>query len=46
LCRLCAEICDACGLECAKHHQDHCQDCAKECQKCAEECRNMAGVAA
>jgi len=46
VCRLCAEICDACGAECRKHQVEHCQRCADACEKCAEECRKMAGVAA
>src|SRR5450759_3967187 len=33
---LCAEICQACGDECAKHKVEHCQQCAKACHKCAE----------
>ncbi len=41
LCRICAEICDACAKECAKHEADHCQRCAVECTACAEECRKM-----
>jgi hypothetical protein len=44
LCRLCAEFCDLCGNECAKHDHDHCQSCAAACRHCAEECRRMAGV--
>jgi hypothetical protein len=45
LCRLCAEVCGACGEECARHPQDHCQRCAEACRHCAEECRRMAGAA-
>ena len=45
LCRLCAESCEACGAECARHEVDHCQRCAEACRHCAEECRKMAGVA-
>ncbi|MBY0228348.1 MAG: four-helix bundle copper-binding protein [Gemmataceae bacterium] len=43
--RLCAEACDACGAECAKHRQDHCQRCAEACRRCAEAWRKMAGAA-
>src|SRR5687767_14397293 len=39
ICALCADICDACREECAKHSYDHCQDCAVACKKCADECR-------
>src|SRR3546814_7834325 len=42
LCRLCAEVCEACAAECAKHEMDHCQRCAQACRQCAEECTRMA----
>jgi hypothetical protein len=42
ICTLCADICQSCGDECAKHQMAHCQQCAKACLKCAEECRKMA----
>jgi len=45
LCQVCAEVCQACGDECAKHDAAHCQACAKACHACAEECRNMAATA-
>lgn len=41
-CSLCADICKACGDECAKHEPKHCQECAEACRLCAEECRKMA----
>ena len=28
ICRLCAQICQACADECSKHSHDHCQTCA------------------
>ncbi|MCR4337419.1 MAG: four-helix bundle copper-binding protein, partial [Candidatus Omnitrophica bacterium] len=32
VCGLCAQICQACADECAKHqHMEHCQDCAEIC---------------
>ncbi|MGI4743153.1 MAG: four-helix bundle copper-binding protein [Janthinobacterium lividum] len=41
----CAEICKACGDECAKHtHMQHCQECADACRRCEEACR--AGISA
>ena len=43
LCRLCAQVCQICGDECAKHPMDHCQACAQACRRCAQECRAMAG---
>lgn len=45
VCTLCAEICQACGDECAKHQHDHCQACAQACRRCADECRRMAASA-
>src|SRR4051812_13326381 len=42
ICKVCADVCDACGKECAKHDEAHCQECAKACRRCAEECRKMA----
>lgn len=45
ICSLCADICQACGDECAKHDMAHCQDRAKACHQCAEACRTMAAMA-
>lgn len=45
ICAECADLCQACGDECAKHDMDHCQACAKACHECAGECRNMAEMA-
>ena len=42
ICALCADMCQSCADECAKHQMDHCQQCAEACRKCAEECRKMA----
>jgi len=42
ICSICAEICDACGIECGKHNTDHCEECAEACLHCAQECRKMA----
>ena len=39
LLRECAEICRACGDECAQHQMDHCQACAQACRQCEEACR-------
>ena len=41
----CAEICEACEAECAKHAHDHCQMCAEACRRCAEACRIMSAQA-
>jgi len=42
VCLLCAEICEACAAECAKHEADHCRRCAEACRACAIECNKMA----
>jgi hypothetical protein len=42
VCALCADICDTCGEECAKHPMDHCRECADACHRCADECRRMS----
>ncbi len=42
-CRVCAEICGACGDECRQHeHMDHCRQCAIACFECAEFCHKAA----
>ena len=46
VCNVCADICEACGAECARHPQAHCQNCAQACRRCAEECRRMSSAAA
>ncbi|MDB5202335.1 MAG: four-helix bundle copper-binding protein [Ferruginibacter sp.] len=38
ICKLCAEMCDACAAECSSHENEHCQECAEACTKCADEC--------
>ena len=45
ICTLCADICQSCGDECAKHDMAHCQQCAKACHHCAQECRKMVAMA-
>ncbi len=44
-CKACAQACDSCADECAKHPMRHCQDCAQVCRRCADECRRMAAPA-
>jgi len=41
ICHLCADMCDACGMECGQHENEHCEECAGACKLCAEECRKM-----
>ncbi len=37
---LCAEVCKACGDECARHaHMPHCKTCAEACHRCEQACR-------
>ncbi len=38
---VCAEICDACALECAKHDNIHCRECSDICHNCANQCRTV-----
>lgn len=38
---ICAEICDACSIECAKHDNKHCRECSDICHNCANQCRNI-----
>ena len=46
ICALCAQICDDCGDECAKHTaMAHCRACADACRRCAGECRRMSQAA-
>lgn len=42
ICRVRADVCDACGAECDKHKSmEHCRICAESCKTCADECRKM-----
>lgn len=45
ICAICAEVCQACGDECAKHDMEHCRQCARACHACADACRSMAAIA-
>lgn len=44
--QLCAEICNACSIECAKHASQHdsCKECAEACKKCAEACEELTSA--
>lgn len=42
VCGLCAQICETCANECARHPAEHCQLCAQSCMRCAQECRALA----
>jgi len=38
----CADACETCAAECAKHsHMDCCKKCADSCRKCAELCKSL-----
>lgn len=41
---LCAEVCKACSIECAKHasHHTSCKECAETCIKCATICEELS----
>jgi hypothetical protein len=42
-CKLCADICHACAIECEKHaHMEHCALCARDCRACAIVCLEMS----
>ena len=38
---ICAQICDDCAEECAKHNNEHCRVCADICHNCANQCRDL-----
>lgn len=45
VCRLCAELCTECAIECEKHPDtEHCAECARACRECAEQCNTMVGA--
>jgi hypothetical protein len=39
-----ADVCKACGAECAKHPMDHCKVCAGACRSCEAACGAARGV--
>jgi hypothetical protein len=41
LCMLCVHACYDCGIECSKHSEDHCRECAVICRKCAMQCEYL-----
>lgn len=39
---LCAEVCETCEAECAKHTaMAHCRACAEACRRCIDACRAL-----
>ena len=43
ICRVCAEVCDACAKSCERIGME---DCARVCRECAKRCREMSGSGA
>lgn len=37
--RLCSDVCERCGNECAKNEMEHCQQCSEICKECAKACK-------
>jgi hypothetical protein len=42
ICRVCADICDACAASCASLADAEMKACAEACRRCAAACRAMA----
>jgi hypothetical protein len=42
ICGQCADIYEACAVECDKFDMDMCKQCAQVCHACASVCRKMA----
>lgn len=42
-CNMCADVCEACAMECDKMagKMEQCKQCADMCRACAQECRSM-----
>jgi hypothetical protein len=44
---LCAEVCETCADECARHPAlEQCRECEEACRRCAEACRSGSGALA
>jgi hypothetical protein len=41
-CEVCAEICDACAMDCGRIGDM--EECASTCRECADSCRQMASM--
>jgi hypothetical protein len=46
ICGMCAQICDACVLECKHEASEHVPNCIGACRDCANECRRVLAQAA
>ena len=44
VCRLCVQMCRACGAECSQHTMAHCQECAEACMQCAAQCDKLLAM--
>jgi hypothetical protein len=43
LCGVCADICEACAVECGQHkHVETMRRCAEACSRCAKTCREVS----
>ncbi len=43
VCKVCADVCNACAKSCEEANDPKLKDCMDECKKCAESCHKMAG---
>ncbi|MDD5463130.1 MAG: four-helix bundle copper-binding protein [Methylococcales bacterium] len=41
-CEVCAEICDACAMDCGRI--GNMEECASTCRECADSCKQMASM--
>jgi hypothetical protein len=39
---VCADLCEACAVECGKHKGETMRKCAEACRRCAATCREVA----
>ena len=44
-CSTCAELCEACAVECDRFPDEFMKECAMACRRCAASCREMAAGA-
>jgi hypothetical protein len=42
MCGLCADVCQECSDECARHEGPTMNACVEACRRCADTCRSMA----
>ena len=44
-CSACAEVCEACAVDCDRFEDDFMKECVMVCRRCAASCREMAAGA-